>query len=911
MPLNIGELVAYVKVDHSAVGQNIRAAQAQMRAEMTRMQQLAATQGESIGKAAGSKISESFKASVKDLGKGLLGAFAVERAVAGLKSLASQASDLNETTNLTGVVFGKNAKAMEDWARTSDRTLGLSQQQALESAGAFGDMFSQLEFGGDQAAAMSRQVLQLAADLGSFKNLRTEDVVERLSAAFRGEYDSLQALIPNISAARVEQEAMAETGKSSATQLTAQEKATATLAIVTKDGKNAIGDFARTQDGAANASKISAAEAANLRAELGQKLLPAYTALILFGRDQVLPFLSSVVNGFEEAADATEPLTDGIGDVVKTFQQMPAPVQSSTVALLAFLALRSRVEGVGTALGSKVTSSARSASSALDTVRLNMMYAGDAARGTENRLVGVTKAIGAAGGAGLRGAASGLLTMLGGPWGAAFAGAVAGVTLFITQHEKAKQEVQDLTAAIEADSGALGKNTRERVKNALETSGVLRAAADLGLDLQKVTDAALDQADAQKYVNDELERLASLQKDPGLNLSKYGDLVGQRRDMEKVREGILGRNDAVRDAIGQSKRLAAADGEATDKIGALDAATKNSTDSTRDYTDEVTDAAKAVLEFADAQLKASGAQVSYQDALANVDERLAKRKELEAELRKTTDKDDRARIKKDLEDYALTLDVTTKAGRENKKALDDQAETARGQAEANLAAGKSYEEVRRQMADARKDFIANAEKFGLNEKAAKKLADQYGLTRKDVDAFAESLGLVPHDVITSVKTKGITAARNGVALLKQELKELDGTVVIRVQRLVTDTDGKSSGGGKITAGGQVAFNADGGYYPASQGARLFTPSDGMKYVFNEPETGGESFIPHAPGKRRQALKVLDQTADLFGLTLAPKSVTNDNRQSVRIDRIVAQDVADFERQMSVKARLTALSGQDG
>ena len=190
------------------------------------------------------------------------------------KNALSSASDQNEVISKSSVIFGKNAGAIDKWASGASRSMGLSKTAALTAASGFGDMFLQLGFAGDAGAEMSKKVVQMSADLGSFNNLPTADVTERMSAAFRGEYDSLQTLIPNINAARVEQEAMAATGKKTTAQLTAQEKAAAVLAIVTKDGARAQGDFARTADGLANKQKIATAQFDDMQAVLGQKLLP-------------------------------------------------------------------------------------------------------------------------------------------------------------------------------------------------------------------------------------------------------------------------------------------------------------------------------------------------------------------------------------------------------------------------------------------------------------------------------------------------------------------------------------------------------------------------------------------------------------------------------------------------------------
>lgn len=190
------------------------------------------------------------------------------------KSSLDAASDQNEVMSKSTVIFGKQAEAMQKWASGAATNLGLSKTAALEASSGFGDMFLQLGFAGDKAADMSKKVVQMSADLGSFNNLPTAEVAEMMSAAFRGEYDSLQRLIPNINAARVESEAMAMTGKKTTAELTAQEKAAATLAIVTKDGARANGDFARTSDSLANRQKIATAQWENLQATLGQKLLP-------------------------------------------------------------------------------------------------------------------------------------------------------------------------------------------------------------------------------------------------------------------------------------------------------------------------------------------------------------------------------------------------------------------------------------------------------------------------------------------------------------------------------------------------------------------------------------------------------------------------------------------------------------
>lgn len=205
------------------------------------------------------------------------------------------ASDLSETLSKSSAIFGNQAAVIEQFGSNAAKNVGLSKEAAIAAAAGFGDMFLQLGFVEDQAAAMSQSVVIAAADLGSFSNLETADVADRISAAFRGEYDSLQAVIPNINAARVESIALAQSGKAVASELTAAEKATAVMSIVMQDGERAMGDFAKTSDGAANQEKILTAMLEDQQATLGQQLLPAWTTLQGVLIDAVLPALSATI----------------------------------------------------------------------------------------------------------------------------------------------------------------------------------------------------------------------------------------------------------------------------------------------------------------------------------------------------------------------------------------------------------------------------------------------------------------------------------------------------------------------------------------------------------------------------------------------------------------------------------------
>jgi hypothetical protein len=244
------------------------------------------------GQQAGSKFGSGFKR-LATAGLAAVGTVLAARTVRYVRDAITNASDLSETINKTNVVFGRNAAQVQRWSKTSATSFGISRQAALTAVSTFGEMFRQLGFTGAESARTSQKLVKTAADLGSFHNVDPTDVLDRIGASLRGEYDSLQQLIPNINAARVAQEAMRATGKKSAADLTAQEKATATLAIITRDGANANNDYAETSRGLANQQRQATAGMADLSGVIGEQLLPVQLAATRLFNDEILPALTA------------------------------------------------------------------------------------------------------------------------------------------------------------------------------------------------------------------------------------------------------------------------------------------------------------------------------------------------------------------------------------------------------------------------------------------------------------------------------------------------------------------------------------------------------------------------------------------------------------------------------------------
>lgn len=264
--------------------------------------------------------------------------------------LTGKASDLNEVLSKNQAVFKGSAGAMEVWGDSAAKNFGQSKKQALDAAGGFGNMFSQLGLNAKAIPNMSQSVVELASDFASFHNADITEVLTAQSAAFRGEYDSLQRFLPLMNAAAVEQRAMANTGKATTKALTAQEKAMAAYQLMLSGAGEAMGDFDRTAGGLANRQRIMAAQWDDMQSKIGQALLPVMVSLagvmlnkvipaVSKGAEQVLPAFSAAIaqvvtfvqthwplisqvfqDGFVVVRDAVKNVAENVREVIDLFK---------------------------------------------------------------------------------------------------------------------------------------------------------------------------------------------------------------------------------------------------------------------------------------------------------------------------------------------------------------------------------------------------------------------------------------------------------------------------------------------------------------------------------------------------------------------------------------------------------------
>ena len=222
-----------------------------------------------------------FQKTMKTLGKVGAVAAAAGVAVLGKKliDLGSEAvalaSDLDEVNSKVNVLFGEaQARKIDDWASNSAEAMGLTSLAAKDAAAQYAVFGKSAGLTGEDLTGFSTQLVELASDLASFNNTSREQALGAIQSGLAGSSEPLLAFGKNVKDGQKQFAAFEAGITETVRKLTEEEKILATFAALMQQSADEMGDFARTSEGLANKSKILEAKLGDLKAEIGQSLLP-------------------------------------------------------------------------------------------------------------------------------------------------------------------------------------------------------------------------------------------------------------------------------------------------------------------------------------------------------------------------------------------------------------------------------------------------------------------------------------------------------------------------------------------------------------------------------------------------------------------------------------------------------------
>ena len=139
---------------------------------------------------------------------GLVGTYGLYKLASALNDCVKAASDLEEVTSKFNVVFAEQAKKAEEWARTLQDAYAMSMREAKQYLSSIQDLLVPMGMNARAAAYLSNEIVKLSADLGSFNNLPTAQVMLDIQSALVGNYETMKKYVVVLNATTVQQTAL-------------------------------------------------------------------------------------------------------------------------------------------------------------------------------------------------------------------------------------------------------------------------------------------------------------------------------------------------------------------------------------------------------------------------------------------------------------------------------------------------------------------------------------------------------------------------------------------------------------------------------------------------------------------------------------------------------------------------------
>ncbi|WP_228839598.1 phage tail tape measure protein [Nocardia cyriacigeorgica] len=653
----------------------------------------------------------------------------------------------------------------------------------------------------------------------------------------------------------------------------------------------------------------------------------------------------TIIAGLHGAADAAVDVGQAIGPVIGIIADIPTPVLAAAAAFAIFKTtvvgawLTSAIAGMqrfGAASVAVATASNRvvqvagvgatqlgrfgSAVNQLGTHApvINRMQTSflNAAAGANT--FARTQGTIAAGATGVRAAAGGLVSLLGGPWVVAVVAAGAALFQLWSEMKKGEEHAKAVSAAL----SEIGKTRSELAEifslnqGAINDQAIQNVTRQIGVMKQSLEEAAnfrpgflekgfqlpwadnaknkewyADRWAGAKKIIDDLklsdEQLAETLSDT----AKFNDLSAKLQGMGQDGRFALSELQALRDGIVQTQQTAK---DTTPGFATLAQAVKVLSDESSSAADRI-DAMKTALDVL------SGKPIAAQDALAQYN----------AQVRATADVTTEAwDAAKGWGDQLVGTGGKVNTATENGGRLYDELNKIR---DATITAAEAGVEMGPVLAQNQAAFASLAQATGLSVDQVTQMAAQLGYLPKDIEILASLKGASTVEQQLVVIQGLLRTNANGVQIPVDALTEEARTRLTEVGAKIEDVNGKP-GIVQVTAPNLAAVlaqldilinknlpsktqkvvveyedrgaalqrqglpagfigpvvqqpRADGGIDgPLPSQATIQSPQSRL-YQWAEPETGGEAFIPLATSKRARSVDILGQVAGMFGFGL--------------------------------------------
>ncbi len=238
-------------------------------------------------------------------------------------------SDLEESINAVTVVYGEQDDAIARLGENSAEAFGLTTTEVNEAAISMGAFVEKINEA-DPADAFTN-IIQRATDFASVMNIDTKEALDKFQSGLAGQSRPLKEFGLDISAAAIEQTALAEGIIETGQTMTEAEKVQARYLTIMQQTEQTTGDFRNTADGLANSQKILTAKWKEAQTQLGAKLAPA---MLILGdaMTDLIPVFELAVDVFGNFLNQIQPGIEIIGALASVLGDLASSVGDVSTA---------------------------------------------------------------------------------------------------------------------------------------------------------------------------------------------------------------------------------------------------------------------------------------------------------------------------------------------------------------------------------------------------------------------------------------------------------------------------------------------------------------------------------------------------------------------------------------------------
>ena len=229
---------------------------------------------------------------------------------AGVWKTTQSAADAEGAWNKFSTVFGEETENMTQWVGELRDIMPSAERDIVRMSAGIGDLLKPMGYAEDEAADMTKQVLELTNKVAAFNDADPSEVLSAMESGLTGMTRPLKRFGVDIPVERLEQMAI-EQGivEDSLNELDYETRRTVRgqlmIQAAYQDSQDSIGGFEDNQDSLIRRQQELRASLSDLSVELGNVFLPLVDAIV----KKIIPVIHNIRNWVEENPELVAQIT--------------------------------------------------------------------------------------------------------------------------------------------------------------------------------------------------------------------------------------------------------------------------------------------------------------------------------------------------------------------------------------------------------------------------------------------------------------------------------------------------------------------------------------------------------------------------------------------------------------------------